>query len=246
MDRAASSMKHAPSSPAEGGARHPHGAGHGHEHAAHAHDAATAKDPVCGMSVRLDGGKPRAVYRGSTYHFCSQKCHDKFVADPASYVAGKQPPVAAPKGTQYTCPMHPEIVRDAPGDCPKCGMALEPMGVPAEGEGPNPELVDFTRRFWVGTAFTIPLLILTMTPYLGYSGVRELLGESTSQWIEVVLGTPVILWSGWPFFVRGYRSFRTMNLNMFSLISMGVGAAYVFSIIAVAAPGIFPAQCSQL
>ena len=217
--------------------------GHTEPHLREGHaGAATVKDPVCGMNVPPGAGKPTAEHGGSTYHFCSQKCHDKFVAEPARYVAGtSRQPVATPKGTKYTCPMHPEIVRDAPGDCPKCGMALEPMGVPAEGEGPNPELVDFTRRFWIGTAFTIPLLILTMTPYLGFDGIRELLGEQTSLWIELVLGTPVILWAGWPFFVRGYKSFRTMNLNMFSLISMGVGAAYVFSIIAVAAPKIFPA-----
>ncbi|WP_157353965.1 heavy metal translocating P-type ATPase [Aromatoleum toluclasticum] len=234
-------MKRTTGSVAEGGAHHAHGAGHAHDHGTHVHDAATVKDPVCGMSVPLDAGKPTAVHQGSTYHFCSQKCHDKFVAEPARYLAGKQSAKAVPKGTKFTCPMHPEIVRDAPGECPKCGMALEPMGVPAEDEGPNPELVDFTRRFWIGTAFTLPLLILTMPPYLGYNGIREWFGEQASLWIEVVLGTPVILWAGWPFFVRGYKSFRTTNLNMFSLISMGVGAAYVFSIIAVAAPGIFPA-----
>ena len=217
-----------------------HGGGHARAPGTHERGAATVKDPVCGMNVHLDAGKPTADHDGTTYHFCSQKCHDKFVADPARYLSGKQPAKAAPKGTQYTCPMHPEIVRDEPGDCPNCGMALEPMGVPASDEGPNPELVDFTRRLWIGTAFTIPLLILTMTPYLGYNGIRELFGEQTSLWIEFALGTPVILWSGWPFFVRGYKSFRTLNLNMFSLISMGVGAAYVFSIVAVAAPGIFP------
>ncbi len=217
-----------------------HGGGHARAPGTPERGAATVKDPVCGMNVHLDAGKPTAKHGGTTYYFCSQKCHDKFVADPPRYLSGKQPAKAAPKGTQYTCPMHPEIVRDEPGDCPKCGMALEPLGVPASDEGPNPELVDFTRRLWIGTAFTIPLLILTMTPYLGYNGIRELFGEQTSLWIEVALGTPVILWSGWPFFVRGYKSFRTLNLNMFSLISMGVGAAYVFSIVAVAAPGIFP------
>ncbi|MFC5301808.1 heavy metal translocating P-type ATPase [Azospira restricta] len=241
MDRPVTSMKRTTDSVAEGGGHHVLGAGHTHDHGGHAHDAATAKDPVCGMSVPLDAGKPTAEHQGSTYHFCSQKCHDKFIAEPTRYLAGKQSARAASKGTKFTCPMHPEIVRDAPGDCPKCGMALEPMGVPAEDEGPNPELVDFTRRFWIGTAFTVPLLILTMTPYLGYIGIREWFGEQTSLWIEVVLGSPVILWAGWPFFVRGYKSFRTMNLNMFSLISMGVGAAYVFSIVAVVAPALFPA-----
>ncbi|WP_323002706.1 heavy metal translocating P-type ATPase [Denitromonas sp.] len=238
MDTPVSSTKH-PANPPAGKecTHHGHGA---HPYGGHEHHAATVKDPVCGMSVVLAASKPAAMHEGSTYHFCSQKCHDKFVADPASYLASKPPAKVAPKGTQYTCPMHPEVVRDAPGDCPKCGMALEPMGVPAEDEGPNPELVDFTRRFWIGAAFTIPLLILTMTPYLGYNGIRELFGERTSQWIELILGTPVILWSGWPFFVRGVKSFLTMNLNMFSLISMGVGAAFVFSLVAVALPGVFP------
>ena len=143
-------------------------------------------------------------------------------------------------GTIYTCPMHPEVRHPGPGSCPICGMGLEPETVSLEDEGPNPELVDFTRRMWVGIALTIPLLIITMPTYLGYPQIREFFGEQTSLWIEVVLGTPVILWSGWPFFTRGYNSFRTMNLNMFSLISMGVGAAFIFSMFAVIVPGIFP------
>jgi Cu+-exporting ATPase len=142
--------------------------------------------------------------------------------------------------TKYTCPMHPEIVRDAPGDCPICGMALEPMGVPAEGEGPNPELVDFKRRFWVGAVLTLPLLVLTMGPLIGLGGVRDILGERATLWLELALGTPVILWAGWPFLTRGWNSVISRNLNMFTLIAMGVGAAYLFSVVAVLAPGIFP------
>ena len=142
--------------------------------------------------------------------------------------------------TQYTCPMHPEIIRDEPGDCPICGMALEAMGIPAADEGPNPELVDFSRRFWVGAVLTIPLLVLTMGPYVGLGFVREIFGERVTLWIELVLGTPVILWSGWPFFERGVQSVITRNLNMFTLIAMGTGAAYLFSLTAVLAPGIFP------
>ncbi len=218
-----------------------------HDHSHHQHgdtteapDAMTAKDPVCGMTVQLDQGKPSRKYEGETYHFCSQKCHDKFAADPEAYLGDKPAQVAMPAGTIYTCPMHPEIEQVGPGDCPICGMALEPKGVPTGDEGPNPELVDFTRRFWVGVVLTVPLLILTMPPYIGYPQMREYLGEQTSLWIEVIIGSPVILWSGWPFFVRGYKSFRTMNLNMFSLIGMGVGAAYLFSIVAVLVPGIFP------
>ncbi|RKT30561.1 Copper-transporting P-type ATPase [Roseovarius sp. EC-HK134] len=143
-------------------------------------------------------------------------------------------------GTIYTCPMHAEVRHPGPGSCPICGMGLEPATVSAEDEGPNPELVDFTRRFWVGAVLTIPVLILAMGPFVGFTFFKELLGERTSLWLELVMSTPVILWSGWPFFVRGYHSFRTMNLNMFSLIGMGVGAAYVFSILAVVAPQIFP------
>ncbi len=212
-----------------------------HEHHHHEHGAANSKDPVCGMNVTLDAGKPSAEHEGVVYHFCSQKCHDKFVASPDRYTANRPAVPDVPKGTKWTCPMHPEIIRDTPGECPKCGMALEPMGVPTAADGPNPELVDFTRRLWVGTAFSIPLLILTMGPLIGLGFIREGLGERTAQWAEVLLSSPVILWAGWPFFTRGVTSFVTKNLNMFSLIAMGVGAAYLFSIVAVTAPGVFPA-----
>lgn len=144
-------------------------------------------------------------------------------------------------GTVYTCPMHPEVRNPGPGSCPICGMGLEPEKASAgDDEGPNPELVDFTRRFWVGAILTVPLLILAMSPFVGLTAIREFFGERTTLWIELVLGTPVILWSGWPFFVRGYHSFRTLNLNMFSLIGMGTGAAYIFSVVAVLMPDIFP------
>nr|WP_322002990.1 copper-translocating P-type ATPase [Marinobacter alexandrii] len=136
--------------------------------------------------------------------------------------------------------MHPQVRQIKPGACPLCGMGLEQESATAEDEGPNPELVDFSHRLWVALAFSVPLLILTMTPYIGVMAVRDFFGERLSLWIELVLATPVILWSGWPFFARGYISFRTMNLNMFSLIGMGVGAAYIFSIVAVLVPGIFP------
>ncbi len=144
-------------------------------------------------------------------------------------------------GTIYTCPMHPEVREPKPASCPLCGMALEPETISAADEqGPNPELIDFNRRFWIGAILTIPLLILTMSPFVGFPEIREFFGEQTTLWIEFFLGTPVILWSGWPFFVRGFQSFRTMNLNMFSLISIGTGAAYIFSVVAVIAPDIFP------
>jgi Cu+-exporting ATPase len=225
-----------------------------------------ATDPVCGMTVDEKSAAGSASHAGQTYYFCSARCLGQFQANPAQFVgtsnpshghAGHAPHAhheqgAAPggrydsvpagyTGTVYTCPMHPEVRRTEPGACPLCGMGLEPERAAAVEEGPNPELVDFTRRLWVGAAFTLPLLILTMTPYLGITAIRELFGERMSLWIELALGTPVILWAGWPFFVRGYQSFRSMNLNMFSLIGMGVAAAYVFSIVAVLAPGIFPA-----
>ncbi|MCQ4318852.1 copper-transporting P-type ATPase [Stutzerimonas stutzeri] len=144
-------------------------------------------------------------------------------------------------GAVYTCPMHPEVRQPDPGACPLCGMGLELESSVVGEEGPNPELVDFTRRFRIAAVLTVPLLVLTMGPMLGLTGIREFFGERATQWIELVLSTPVVLWSGWPFLVRGYQSFRTRNLNMFSLIGMGVGAAYLFSIVAVLAPGIFPA-----
>ncbi|MEQ8931912.1 MAG: copper-translocating P-type ATPase, partial [Nitratireductor sp.] len=143
-------------------------------------------------------------------------------------------------GTVYTCPMHAQVRHPGPGSCPICGMGLEPETVSLEDDGPNPELVDFTRRFWAGVVLTMPVLVLAMGPFVGFTYFMEQLGERPSLWLELALSTPVILWSGWPFFVRGYQSFRTMNLNMFSLISMGVGAAYIFSIVAVIAPQIFP------
>ena len=143
-------------------------------------------------------------------------------------------------GAVYTCPMHPEVRQIEPGSCPICGMGLELESAAMAEDKPNPELVDFSRRFLVGTVLTIPLLVLTMAPYVGFPGVREFFGERTTLWIELVLGTPVVLWCGWPFLVRGWSSFRTMNLNMFSLIGMGVLAAWVFSVVAVLTPGIFP------
>jgi len=198
-----------------------------------------AEDPVCGMKVDRATAQHTAKHAGQRFYFCSAGCHEKFEAEPEKYLAGRPAPEPMPEGTIYTCPMHPEIEQVGPGDCPICGMALEPKGVPAGDEGPNPELVDFRRRFWIGAALTIPLLVLTMGPMVGLP-VREWLGERVALWIELVLGTPVILWSGWPFLVRGAKSFRSMNLNMFSLIGMGVSAAYLFSLVAVLAPGIFP------
>ncbi len=200
----------------------------------------TAKDPVCGMSIDRATAKHVAKHNGERFYFCSAGCHDKFVAEPEKYLDGRPAPEPMPEGTKYTCPMHPEIVRDKLEDCPICGMALEPMGIPTGDEGPNPELVDFKRRFLIGAVLTIPLLVLTMGPLVGLGFVRDIFGERATLWIEFILATPVILWAGWPFFVRGVKSVISGNLNMFTLIAMGVGAAYLFSVVAVLAPGIFP------
>jgi Cu+-exporting ATPase len=203
-------------------------------------DYIEAEDPVCGMKVQRASARLVAKHAGQRFYFCSVRCHEKFEADPARYLEGIPAPEPMPEGTLYTCPMHPEIVQEGPGDCPQCGMALEPMGVPAADEGPNPELVDFTRRFWIGAALTIPILVLTMGPLIGFP-VRQWLGETTAVWLELVLATPVILWCGLTFFVRGWKSVVNRSLNMFTLIAMGVGAAYAFSLVATIAPEIFPA-----
>ncbi|MCF6320839.1 MAG: heavy metal translocating P-type ATPase [Rhizobiaceae bacterium] len=217
------------------------------DHSNHQHSAGTSEsentavDPVCGMNVKLDAGKPTAEHNGKAFHFCSSKCHGKFEADPYFYASGnsKKKKTAEHKNTLYTCPMHPEIIQEGPGACPKCGMALEPKsGVSDE---PNHELIDFTRRFWVSAFAAVPLLILTMGPYFGL-GIREWIGEQTTIYIEFVLATPVILWAALPFFQRGVDSVRTWNPNMWTLIMLGVGAAYIYSVVATFLPGLFPEE----
>jgi P-type Cu+ transporter len=207
----------------------------------HHHDHAPAKggvlDPVCGMTVDPHTAKHRAEYRGHPYYFCSAGCKTKFIADPQKYLS-KQEKAAEPiaEGTIYTCPMHPQIRQEGPGVCPICGMALEPEVATADS-GPNPELADMTRRFWVGLVLTLPVFALEMGTHLtGMHWVTPAL----SGYIQFALATPVVLWAGWPFFVRGYRSLLTRNLNMFTLIAMGVGVAYIYSVVATFAPGIFP------
>src|SRR6056297_899135 len=201
-------------------------------------DTEEGKCPKCGMFLVPEGEAADHAHHG---HDHSGHSHAHGAAT-AGVKGGEYDTVPEGyAGTVYTCPMHAEVRHPGPGSCPICGMGLEPETVSAEDEGPNPELVDFTRRFWVGAVLTIPVLVLAMGPFVGFTYFMELLGERTSLWLELVMSTPVILWSGWPFFVRGYHSFRTMNLNMFSLIGMGVGAAYIFSILAIIAPQIFPA-----
>ena len=202
------------------------------------HHPETARDPVCGMTVTIAGAKHTAEHAGQTWYFCNPRCREKFVADPEAWLGERPAPEPAPPGTQYTCPMHPEIVRDAPGDCPICGMALEPMTAGLD-DGPNPELVDFTRRLWVSAGFSIPLLVIAMGPMLGLP-VRDWLGERLSQFAELALATPVVLWAALPFFRRALNSLRTMNPNMWTLIGLGVATAYLYSLVAVLLPGIFP------
>ncbi|MGI9407513.1 MAG: heavy metal-binding domain-containing protein, partial [Hyphomicrobiaceae bacterium] len=207
--------------------------------------AITAVDPVCGMVVDSAISRHVVTQENKSVWFCSAGCQARFEADPEKYAGGppsSEPmsPEQLPDGTQYTCPMDPEIVRDEPGTCPICGMALEPMGVPDFDAGPNPELLDFTRRFWIGAALAIPLLLVAMGPMLGLP-VREWLGHGWAAWLELILATPIVLWCGRPFFERGWTSIRTGNLNMWTLIAIGVGVAYVFSAIATLAPGVFPA-----
>lgn len=199
----------------------------------------TVIDPVCGMSVNPENTDHYHEYAGHTYDFCSSKCQNKFIVNPERYLGNKPPAEIMPAGTQYTCPMHPEIIRDEPGDCPKCGMALEPMGIPPEDEGPSPELVDFTRRFWGGLVLALPVLILEMGGHFS-SGFKNLVSEEWSAIIQFLLTTPVILWAAAPIFIRGWKSIQTMNLNMWTLISIGTGVAYLYSLTGFFAPDIFP------
>jgi Cu+-exporting ATPase len=200
-----------------------------------------ATDPVCGMSVDRSSARHFLRHEGQGFYFCSAGCKGKFEAEPAKYLGERAAPQPMPKGTQYTCPMHPEIIRDKPGACPICGMALEPMGVPTGDEGPNPELVDFTRRFWVSAVLSLPLLVTAMAPMLGLS-FESLIDDRTKTWAELALASPVVLWAAFPFFHRGWDSIRNRSPNMWTLISLGVGAAYFYSVAATLFPDIFPHQ----
>jgi P-type Cu+ transporter len=196
------------------------------------------KDPVCGMDVDPRSAKHSAEVGGSTYYFCCNGCKTKFVANPASYIAKQpKPPAPAPEGAIYTCPMHPQIRQTGPGSCPICGMALEPEMASADS-GPNPELADMTRRFWIALALSLPVVILEMGGHL--FNLHMLIGRQTSNWVQLVFATPVVLWAGYPFFERGAKSLVTRNLNMFTLISLGTGVAWLYSIVATLAPGLFP------
>jgi P-type Cu+ transporter len=206
--------------------------------------AGRAIDPVCGMTVEIATAKHISEHQHHSYYFCSAGCKTKFQANPAKYLDASEKvtePMLA--GAIYTCPMHPQIQQVGPGTCPICGMALEPMTVTADS-GPNHELADMTRRFWIGLALAIPVFVLEMGGHV--TGLTMLLGQQLSNWMQLVLATPVVLWAGWPFFVRGWQSLQTRNLNMFTLIAMGTGVSWVYSVIATVAPDIFPAAFRQM
>ena len=198
-----------------------------------------AIDPVCGMTVTLKPDTRTEAFGGKSFHFCSDKCQTKFKADPWFYASGKAPAKghAQAAAAQYTCPMHPQILRDAPGNCPICGMTLEPV---VASDAPSPELADFTRRMWISAAAAVPLVILTMGGLVGLP-VRDWIGHRLAGYLEFVLATPVVLWAAWPFFQRGWASVTNRSPNMWTLISIGVAAAYGYSVIATFLPGVFPA-----
>lgn len=200
-------------------------------------EAVRVKDPVCGMSVDPTTSKHRSAHEGASYFFCSAGCKTKFEADPAKYLSeAPRPAEAMPEGTIFTCPMHPEIRQVGPGACPICGMGLEPE-TPSADAGPNEELIDMQRRFLIALPLTLPVFALEMGSHL--TGLHWL-APQTSNLVQFALATPVVLWAGWPFFVRAWQSLQTRNLNMFTLIAMGTGVAYVYSLVATFAPQAFP------
>ncbi|MGE0748174.1 MAG: heavy metal translocating P-type ATPase [Rhodospirillales bacterium] len=217
----------------------PHG--HRHDHAAPA-DGRTATDPVCGMKVNPHATPHHAAHDGVAFHFCGNGCKVKFVADPVKYLEKDKapPPPPAPPGTIFTCPMHPEVRQVGPGSCPLCGMALEPLMVQAEA-GPNAELIDMRRRLVVGAILALPLLVLEMGAHLFPPLVHGLVPPAASTWIQLFLATPIVLWAGWPILQRGVASFVAWRLNMFSLVALGVAAAFLYSLVATFLPGVFPA-----
>ena len=223
-------------------------------HAHHAHDAprkslaflepplkeGQARDPVCGMAVETATAKHKAEHAGATFYFCCDGCRGKFVAEPARYLKPKAetaPAKPVPAGAIFTCPMHPEIRQTGPGACPICGMALEPETVTAEA-GPNVELIDMTRRLWIGLALAVPVVALEMAGHVVRLPMWAM--GQTSNWIQLILATPVVLWAGAPFFERGWASLVSRNLNMFTLIAMGTGVAWLYSVVATVAPSLFP------
>ena len=211
-------------------------------HHSHEHGAAPVNDPVCGMTVDPGQTKHHVHHHGQDYLFCSAGCRTKFAADPDHYLSpnSSTTPENVPEGTIYTCPMHPEIRQEGLGSCPICGMALEPETVSLDS-GPDPEYIDMRRRFWISAAFSLPLLLYAMGDMIPGQPFQSWFDPGTATWIQLLLASPVVLWGAWPFFVRAVQSLRTMNLNMFTLIGLGVVVAYGFSLIATFFPGAFPA-----
>jgi Cu+-exporting ATPase len=205
-----------------------------------------ARDPVCGMTVHPATAKYRTEHEGITHYFCSAGCRTKFIADPHKYLnpAPSAPKGATKTGAVYTCPMHPQIRQPGPGSCPICGMALEPVAA-TEDTGPSAELLDMTRRLWIATALAAPLVLLDMAADIPGLNLHHYISPRIATWIELALATPVVLWAGAPFFARGLASVRHRSLNMFTLISLGTGAAYLYSVVATVVPGLFPADLGQ-
>ena len=197
----------------------------------------TALDPVCGMRVDPHTAKHRTTYEGRPYYFCSSGCLARFEADPSRYVNAESPAISVPEDTIYTCPMHPQIRQTGPGSCPICGMALEPE-LPSAAEGDNPELTSMTRRFWIGLALTAPIFAIEMGRHL--LGAGHWLDPQSLNWLQLALATPVVIWGGWPFFERGWQSVKSGHLNMFTLIAIGTGVAYFYSLVATLVPSLFP------
>jgi Cu+-exporting ATPase len=203
-------------------------------------------DPVCGMKVDPAKAAASIEYDGATFYFCSQGCAAKFRATPEKYEQNNSDGASSHAATKtqpqrkYTCPMHPQIVRDGPGSCPICGMALEPREVTPEGS--NPELANMTRRLWISVALAVPMLALMVSGFIPPMPMQHMFSARAWAWIEFALATPVVLWCGLPFFVRGWQSILHRSLNMFTLISLGTGSAYLYSVFATVVPQIFPAS----
>ncbi|HVT54767.1 MAG TPA: heavy metal translocating P-type ATPase, partial [Xanthobacteraceae bacterium] len=210
---------------------------HEHAHCHHENAGHAAIDPVCGMKVDPHNAKHRAEHHGHTFYFCSAKCREKFLADSEKYLS-PQEATPVPEGAEYTCPMHPEIRQIGPGACPICGMALEPVLASAD-TGPNPALLDMKRRFWIALLLSIPVVALEMGGHLfGWHPLEP----QTSNWVQFAFATPVVFWAGWPFFERGWNSLVSRNFNMFTLIALGIGVAWLYSFVATVWPALFPPE----
>ncbi len=211
---------------------------HDHDHGDQHQGEHRVKDPVCGMTVDPHTAEHRSRHRGETWYFCSSRCRVRFDENPDAFLSGKNPQAApVPAGAFYTCPMHPEVRQQGPGDCPICGMGLEPEQVSLD-DGPSEELNSMTRRFWIGLVLTLPVFIFEMGGHL--IGLSHIVAPQTSNWIQLMLATPVVVWCGWPFFVRGWKSVVNRNLNMFTLIAIGTGVSLIYSLVATIAPQVFP------